>query len=72
MANCIMRNTKRREIILEAHHFIENWRIIVLVLDRHFDSAHVVKVWFSVVSGPHRQVNFFFSSRLIPIEHLRN
>jgi len=66
--------TARYHIILYewcTHHFVENRWVVVLVLNGHFDGAHVVQMRFSVVRGSHRQVHFFFTRRFVPVEHLR-
>lgn len=56
---------------MQTHHFVENRRIVVLVLDGHLEGAHVVQLRFPVVRRPNRQVHFLLSGRFVPVEHLQ-
>lgn len=54
-----------------TYHFVKNGSIVVHVLDGDFERAHVVELRPSVVGRKDGQVGFLFSSRFIPVQHLR-
>lgn len=54
-----------------AYHFVKNGGIVVHVLDGDFERAHVVELRSSIVGRENGQVGLFFTSRFIPVQHLR-
>lgn len=67
----VRRQTAIHYYINNTHHFVENRRIVVLVLDGHFDGAHVVQVRVPVVRGSYRQVHFFVPGGFVSVKRLR-
>lgn len=67
----ISKTTTIDELKNRTYHFVENRRIVVFVLDGHFDGAHVVQMRVPVVRGSYRQVHFFVPSGFVSVERLR-
>lgn len=57
---------------MRAYHFVEDWRVIVDIIDGDLDGADIVQLGVAVVRCSHSQVHLFFSAWLITVEHLTN